>query len=225
MTRPPVQLDPLNSPHPIPWTWILTTHAKNQIGTTYYRSASLLSPDGQYAAYSRIQMQVQPELYQCRVRSVMFVENRQTGHLQTVSAASPLTAHPFALTEEADSPGMISILMPVSWSESGNQLLAREFEGIFCTGDASDYAVVWHRHHHTTTTLVPASIDYTHAILLGWSQQYPDSVLFKAGRMGRENWPLWAVDLQGRTFAAKSDKPLTFGQAVSHVWAGPQAAC
>ena len=78
-----VQLDPLDSPHPVPWNWVMATYAElnasQSVGVRYYRSPSLLSPDGQYAAYSRIQMQGQPELHHSRVTSVMFVENLQTG--------------------------------------------------------------------------------------------------------------------------------------------------
>lgn len=52
----------------------MTTHAdlsSERVGLRYYRSPSLVSPDGLYAAYSRMQMQVQLELYRSRVSSVM----------------------------------------------------------------------------------------------------------------------------------------------------------
>lgn len=226
MIEPTVQLDPLNSPHPVPWEWVMTTYAEvlatTGSGVRYYRSPSLISSDGRYAAYSRIQMQVQPELYRCRVSSVMFVENLQTGDLQTVVASSPLAEHPFSDGEEANFPGAIAILIPVSWNHTGDRILAREFEAMFSTSDMSDYAVIWDRNQNQSYTLSPARSFYTHAVLLGWSQTYPDEVLFKAGNLGDRTWPIWAVDLNGRTVAANQDKPLVFGQKVNNVWAGPQ---
>ncbi len=227
MTQAVVQIDPLDSPHPVPWNWVMTTHAEvtanGGTGLRYYRSPSLVSPDGQYAAYSRIQLQVQPELYQCRISSVMFVENLRTGDLRTISASSPLADNPFVSNEEADMPGIIAILIPISWSAKGDRVLARQFEGLFSTSDASDYAVVWDRQQNRTTTLSPNNDDYTNAVLLGWSRTNPDQVLFRAGELGEEEWPLWAVDLNGQTVAAIEDKPLIFGQTITHSWAGPQA--
>lgn len=227
MTQAVVQIDPLDSPHPVPWNWVMITHAEvtanGGTGIRYYRSPSLVSPDGQYAAYSRIQLQVQPELYQCRISSVMFVENLRTGDLRTISASSPLADNPFVSNEEADMPGIIAILIPISWSAKGDRVLARQFEGLFSTSDASDYAVVWDRQQNRTTTLSPNNDDYTNAVLLGWSRTNPDQVLFRAGELGEEEWPLWAVDLNGQTVAAIEDKPLIFGQTITHSWAGPQA--
>ncbi|MEW5858715.1 MAG: hypothetical protein AB1861_15220 [Cyanobacteriota bacterium] len=227
MTQAVVQIDPLDSPHPVPWNWVMTTHAEvtanGGTGIRYYRSPSLVSPDGQYAAYSRIQLQVQPELYQSRISSVMFVENLRTGDLRTISASSPLADNPFVSNEEADMPGIIAILIPISWSAKGDRVLARQFEGLFSTSDASDYAVVWDRQQNRTTTLSPDRDDYTNAVLLGWSHTNPDQVLFRAGELGEEEWPLWAVDLNGQTVAAIEDEPLIFGQTITHSWAGPQA--
>jgi hypothetical protein len=227
MTQSPVQLDPLNSPHPVPWTWILTTHAEVSktlgSGLRYYRTQSLISPDGKYAAYSRIQMQVQPELFRSHVNSVMFVENLQTGDLHTIMADSPLAAHPFSDSDGADLPGSVAILIPIAWSPAGDRILAREFEAMFSTSDASDYAVVWDRHLNRISTLAPSQINYTNAVLLGWSQTYPNRALFRAGNMGNLQWPLWAVDISGETVPAKDDKPVVFGRTVSNVWAGPQA--
>lgn len=226
MIEPTVQLDPLNSPHPIPWEWVMATHAEVRSttgsGVRYYRSPSLISNDGRYAAYSRIQMQVQPEIFRCRVSSVMFVENLQTGDLQTIVASSPLADYPFAGGGGADVPGAIAILIPVSWNQAGDRILAREFEAMFSTSDMSDYAVIWDRHQNQTYTLSPVRSLYTHAVLLGWSQTYPDEVLFRAGNLGERSWPVWAVNLSGRTVAANQDKPLVFGQKVNNVWAGPQ---
>lgn len=221
------QIDPLDSPHRIPWNWVLATHAEasanGNFGLQYYRSQSLVSPDGQYAAYSRIQMQVQPELYLSRVTSMMFVENLQTGDLRTIMASSPLADNPLSSNQEGDIPGAIAILVPVSWSKSGDRILARQFEGLFGTSDASDYAVVWDRRQNRTFTLAPEEIEYTNAVLLGWSQTNPDRILFRVGEMGNERWPVWAVDLNGQTTLALEDEPVVCGQIVNQVWTGPQA--
>ncbi|HLO48563.1 MAG TPA: hypothetical protein VK211_09140 [Kamptonema sp.] len=226
MIEPTVQIDPLNSPYPIPWGWILATHAEvsSSVGSDlrYYRSPSLISSNGEYAAYSRIEMQVQRELYRCRVSSVMFVENLRTGELQMVEAASPLAEYSFCSPEESDLPGAIAILIPVSWNKTGDRVLAREFEGIFNTSDMSDYAVIWDSKQNCSYTIAPARSLYTHAVLLGWSQSYPDEVLFRARNLGDRSWPVWAVDLSGRTVAANQDTPQVFGSQVSNAWAGPQ---
>lgn len=227
MMESPVQIDPLNSPHPVPWNWVLATQAEvtssGAPSVRYYRSQSLMSPDGEYAAYSRIQMQVQPEGFRSRISSTMFLENVKTGDLRVITATSPLSDNPFLENEAADMPGAIAILIPVSWSPSGDRILAREFEGIFNTSDASDYAVVWDRTRDRTSTLAPTRIEYSNAILLGWSQRSPDQVLFRAGTLGDPNWPLWTVDTRGQTTLSPNDKPLVHGTVVNNVWAGPQA--
>ncbi|HBB34016.1 MAG TPA: hypothetical protein DDZ80_27910 [Cyanobacteria bacterium UBA8803] len=227
MIETQVQIDPLNSPHPVPWNWVLASHAEltatETVGLRYYRSQSLVSPDGNYAAYSRLQMQGQPELYNSRVTSIMFLENLQTGDLRTITPSSPLADNPLVSSEAGDVPGTFAILMPISWSPSSDRLLARQFEGMFNTGDASDYAVIWDRQSNQVSTLAPQGIDYTNAVLLGWSQTNPDQVLFRAGVLGDENWPILAVDFHGDTALAFEDEPIVYGQAVNQVWTGPQA--
>ena len=222
-----VQVDPLNSPHPVPWSWVLATHAEvstnGYVSVQYYRSHSLISPDGQYAAYSRIRMKGQPELHRSRVTSVMFVENLQTGDLRTITASSPLADNPLTSSEEAYLPGTFSILIPISWSNSSDRILARQFEGLFGTSHASDYAVVWDCQQNYLSTIAPEEIDYTYAVLLGWSQNNPEQVLFRAGELGDENWSIWGVALNGQTALAVEEEPVVLGQVVNHVWAGPQA--
>lgn len=188
----------------------------------YYRSQSLISPDGQYAAYSRIQMQVHPEFFRSRVSSVLFLENLKTGSLQTVTASSPLSDNPFMPRKQTDTTGTISILIPIAWSERSDRLLAREFESLFCSDIASDYAVIWDSKLNRISTLAPTQISYTNAVVLGWSQTYPQRVLFRAGNMGEPDWMNWAVDLSGQTNAADGDKPVVFGQVVNSIWTGPQ---
>ncbi|NEP56822.1 MAG: hypothetical protein F6K31_07320 [Symploca sp. SIO2G7] len=223
-----VQVDPLNSPHPVPWSWVLATHAEvstnEHVSVRYYRSHSLISPDGQYATYSRIQIKGEPELHRSRITSVMFVENLQTGDLRTITASSPLADNPLTSSEETDLPGAFSIVLPISWSNSSDRVLARQFEGLLGTSNASDYAVVWDCQQHYLSTIAPEGIDYTYAVLLGWSQNKPEQVLFRTGELGNENWSMWSVTLNGKTTLAVEEKPMVFGQVINHVWAGPQVS-
>lgn len=222
-----VPLDPLNSPHPVPWEWVLTTHeevsAATEQGIRYYRSPALISPDGLYAAYSRIQFQIESELYRSRVSSVLFLENLETGDLRVISGQSPFVQGMLRSPDRRLNPGAITMLMPVSWTEDSSQVLAREFEGWFSSSDLSDYALIWDREENATYTLAPTQAGYTTAVLLGWSQNHPDQILFRAGTIGEEPWPLLAVTLQGETYLATEDQPLVIGQKKPSFWAGPQA--
>ncbi|MGK7924202.1 MAG: hypothetical protein AB4290_02930 [Spirulina sp.] len=222
---PEVPADPLNSNYPIPWHWVMATYADLKENPypdpRYYRSSSLISPDGLYAAYSRIAMQVEEQLFGSRVSSVMFLENLETGELQTITASSPLAEDSLGGSDRQ--PGAISILIPVSWSKEGDRLLARQFEGLFSASDASDYAVVWNRQTRITRTIAPVRVQYTNAVLLGWSTLYPQQVLFQAGVLGEEDWPFWAVDLDSQTTLANDDKPIVYGRFQQPVWTGPQA--
>ena len=222
-----VQLDPLNSPHPVPWNWVLANLTAapetESAQIRYYRSQALISPDGRYSAYSRIQMQVHPDFTQNRISSVLFLENLATGDLRTIIASSPLAEQPGMTATDQPLTGTIAILIPVAWSETGDRILAREFESIFGSDIASDYAVIWDRQRNHTRTVAPTRIQYTNAVLLGWSQAHPEQALFRAGNIGEAQWPLWTVDLTGRTTAAPEDQPLVFGRFVNSIWTGPQA--
>jgi hypothetical protein len=187
-----------------------------------YRSQSLISPDQQYAAYSRIQLQVETEFYQSQVNSVLFIENLRTGDLQTIIPTSPLANNPFA-NPMAERSGIISIAIPVSWSNSGDRLLAREFESIFGSDIASDYAVLVNRSLNRVSTIAPTQIHYTNAVLLGWSQAHPDRVMFEAGIIGESEWQRWTVDVSGQTQRAeRDDHPIVYGQVSTSIWTGPQ---
>ncbi len=230
------QVDPIGSPHPIPWKWILGTQetigAKGSSGVRYYRSVPVISPDGKYAVYSRVQMEVKPEMYNSRVTSVLFVEDKQTKKLRvmasTASVNDPLLSTNVSSSEQDAKNGKIGVLVPVSWSEKGDRFLARKFEGIFNTGDATDHAVIWDRQKDHANTVAPSQEEDGHekiAVLLGWSKNQPDRVLFRAGEMGDENWPLVQVGTDGKTInTTDTDQPMTFGQKITEVWAGPQVA-
>ncbi|MBW4516783.1 MAG: hypothetical protein KME11_16355 [Timaviella obliquedivisa GSE-PSE-MK23-08B] len=220
-----VQLDPLNSPHPIPWTWVTSIalgggFAPGYYG--YYRSQSLLSPNRDYAAYSRIQVQPAAHFTQSRVVSALFLENLRTGNLQTIMASSPFADSPFR-TSESEQAGTIAVLIPIAWSETGDRLLAREFEAIFGSSVASDFAVVWDSRTNQTQTLAPSRINYSNAVLMGWSQTHPEQVLFQAGMVGDPHWNFYTVKTNGQTQLAEDDRPITYGQVMTNIWAGPQA--
>ncbi len=219
--------DPLNSSYPVPWTWV--QQMQETIGTPatpqvrYYRSDALVSPDGHYAAYSRIQLQVLPEPTQNRVSSILFLENLTTGEIQLITASSPLAAQQLLLTYESQPLGAIAILIPVSWSATGDRILAREFESLFGTDIGSDYAVIWDRQHNRIHTIAPEPVNYSNAVLLGWSETQPHQVLFQAGNLGDESWPTYAVEPGGQTVVVTDVQPVAFGRRVTQTWSGSQA--
>ncbi|MEC4817309.1 MAG: hypothetical protein SAK29_29165 [Scytonema sp. PMC 1069.18] len=229
------QQDPIGSPHPIPWTWIQNTQqtvaSKSGSGVRYYRSVPVISPDGRYAIYSRVQIEVKPEMYNSRVNSVLFVEDRQTKQLRVVSSTSANIRDPLLKTSlsspNRESHGTIAVLVPVSWSEKGDRFLARKFEGAMNTSDVTDHAVIWNRQNKQSQTITPSQQQYKHeiAVLLGWSKERPTNVLFRAGEMGQEKWPKLTVTYDGTTVAATdADQPVTFGEKVKNIWADPHVA-
>ncbi|BAZ87893.1 hypothetical protein [Dolichospermum compactum] len=230
------QTDPIGSPHPIPWQWILATQeavgGKGGSGVRYYRSIPVVSPDGKYAIYSRVQMEVKPEMHNSRVNSVLFVEDRQTKRLRVMTSTSvvidPLLKRQASLPAEADRDGKMGVLVPVSWSEKGDRFLARKFVAIFNTADATDQAVIWNPQQNNLNVVSPVQSEDDHekiAILLGWSKKQPNDVLFRAGELGEENWPLLQVTNDGRTvdISAEGDQAVTFGERGS-IWGDPQLA-
>ncbi|QCS49257.1 hypothetical protein FEK30_07310 [Picosynechococcus sp. PCC 11901] len=222
---PQLITDPLHSPFPIPWQWILETQATvaagNQSSADVCRSPALNNGRHQYAAYSRIQLALRPQLQESQVTSVLFVENLQTGILSTVMARSPLAPQAFQEVEGNDAAGLISLLIPVSWSADGQRLLARQFEGFFNSGVMSDFAVVWDAKTQRSITLQPnIEAEYSHAILLGWSEQYAEDVLFQTGVMGEETWPIWRVSPSGDTNLARENHGVVYGDLLSPAWFG-----
>lgn len=227
-------VDPIGSPHPIPWKWIQATQeavsSKGGSGVRYYRSVPVISPDGRYAIYSRVQLEVNPEMHNSRVTSVLFVEDMQTKKLRVVSSTSRVNDPLLKVQtsqQSGDTQGTIAVLVPVSWSEEGGRFLARKFEGLMNTSDVTDHAVIWDRQKNHSHSVTPSHEEHQHeiAVLLGWSKAQPDHVLFRAGEMGDENWPLVTVADDGKTgTATNADQAVTFGEKVKDVWAGPQVA-
>ncbi|WP_353930284.1 hypothetical protein WJM97_18615 [Okeanomitos corallinicola TIOX110] len=228
--------DPMGSPHPIPWKWIMTTQeaigGNGGSGVRHYRSIPVISPDGRYAVYSRVQLEVKPAMHNSRVSSLLFLEDRQTKRLRVMSKTAeindPLLDQAF-IPQKTDQAGKIGVLVPVSWSQKGDRFLARKFVGIFNTADVTDHAVVWDRQQNQTRTVAPAQREDDHekiSILLGWSQKQPDHVLFRTGELGEENWPLVQVasDGTGVNITTEDDQPVTFGERDNKIWSEPQVA-
>ncbi|MGB6299696.1 MAG: hypothetical protein WBF90_26455 [Rivularia sp. (in: cyanobacteria)] len=229
------QQDPIGSPHPVPWKWITATQetvsSKTGSGVRYYRSAPVISPDGRYSIYSRVKLEVKPQMHKSRVSSVLFVEDRETNNLKVVASTSalidPLLKAKGMRGEVSQIPGKIGVLVPVGWSENGERFLARKFEGLFNTAHASDQALIWNRQKNRANTVAPSQKNHQYdiAVLLGWSKNAPDNVVFQAGEMGQETWPTITVANDGKTIATPEvDQPTTFGRKVNDVWAGPQVA-
>ena len=229
------QQDPIGSPHSIPWKWITATQetvsANGGSGTRYYRSVPVTSPDGRYSIYSRVKLEVKPEMHKSRVSSVLFVEDRKTNNLKVVASTSalvdPLLKAKKMQGKNSQIPGKIGVLVPVGWSENGERFLARKFEGLFNTAHATDKALIWNRQKNHANTVAPSQKNHQYdiAILLGWSKNTPDNVVFRAGEMGQETWPTITVANDGKTVATPEvDQPTTFGRKSTDIWAGPQVA-
>lgn len=207
--------DPLNSAFPVPWAWVLErlTQSPTASQLHYFRSPTLRSPDGQYAAYSRIQLRVgEHPLITSQVSSALFVENLKTEDIHAIPIHAPFANNPFIRDAELESAGTIAIALPVSWSAAGDRLLIREFESIFSSNLASDFAVIWDGATQTAYTCAPSGFPYSHAVLLGWSGDRPEQVLFEAGMIGEPDAQRWRVDCQGQTTAAPTDQPAIFGR-------------
>jgi hypothetical protein len=229
--------DPIGSPHPIPWNWMISTQEslgkRGASAVRQYRSLPVVSPDGKYSVYSRVQMEVKPEMYNSRVTSVLFIEDKQTGRLKVLTATStlhdPLLNRQPAVPEQPHTSGTIEVLVPVSWSEKSDRFLARKFVGLFNTADVTDYAVIWDQQQNRINTVTPSYGENEHekiAVLLGWSKKQPSNVLFRTGELGEENWPLLEVTSNGKTIttAIDRDQPVTYGERNAQIWAKPQVA-
>lgn len=212
-------MDPLSSPHPIPWNWILTTQTEvsqgEGSGLRSYQTPPMGSPDGEYRAYARILLRVEPQLFQTRVSSQMLIENSRTGREEILQAAAPMATAAVAGSSEAELDGTIAISIPLSWSKNGDRLLVRHFEGLFCASEATDYALIWDRRQQTTVTLAPSRIHHTHATLLGWSEADPNRVLFRIGCLGKPDWRTCSVNLSGVTMDAQDDRSVVYGHESS----------
>ncbi|QUS61876.1 hypothetical protein [Synechocystis sp. PCC 7338] len=222
--------DPLDSPYPVPWSWIVRTQQdyaeQKRSGLRYYRSPALVSPSGQYAAYSRIEVRAEPNSYESKVLGVMFIENLATGKLQVVRASSPIASYLQKVGEDSpEMAGVISILLPASWSEEGDRLLARQMEGAFNSSDISDYGVVWQGGGIRTLSAMPKTNMEFSATLLGWHQGDPHQVLFQVSHFDQEEDgnSLVSVALDGKVQPARAPAVIAYGKRVSRSWSGVQS--
>ncbi len=218
------QYDPLNSPFPVPWHWLVAAQqSPGHGGYSYYRTSSLISPDQQYSSYSRIRLQAGHALADSRANSVLFVEDLVNSSLYAPLAASPLGNYPPAADPQAEVAGSFSLLMPIAWSMTGRYLLSRQFEGFFCSAYASDYAVVWDSKSRQSQTLAPRGVEHSYCVLLGWSSPQADGVLFRCGILGNPYPRKWLVTLDGQTLPATDQtKAFTYGK-VDDAWVGPHS--
>lgn len=212
------ETDPIASPFPLPWAWIIEQQklaALNHLPQTYsQKTAVFISPDGLYQAQAELIFQADPNFAHNQLTSTLTITNIQTQAVQQWQSTSLIDPE---LRQDlpADGAGLIAVLWPVGWSASGEQLLIRHFQGLFSTDFASDVAVIWSRPQQTLTAVWPQSVDYDHAILLGWSQDQPDQVLFRTATMGESKTQVWAVNGQQEMLARPNDRPLVYGQTLT----------
>jgi hypothetical protein len=102
------------------------------------RSQPLSSPDGHWSAYSRIRYRVSPAAG-AKLTSVLFAQDSRTGQLQ-VAYAPPLLL-PSPATSPAAFDNHFLFLLPMEWQSE--ELLVREYEGVFQSNVAANQAVVW----------------------------------------------------------------------------------
>ncbi|MGB8700470.1 MAG: hypothetical protein WCD18_13730 [Thermosynechococcaceae cyanobacterium] len=219
--------DPLNSHFPIPWNtiWGYQTQV-SQTGRAIalrYLGPELLSPDGKIKAYTETQIQIEPELSKSHIFSQLMLATSQGKVLHRIPSTMHLGQGAVRETTARHLVGTISILTPATWSADGQQLLVRQFEAVFGSDVSSDYAVVWNRQTQQARSIAPAPNNYDTATLLGWSQVYPDQVLFRTSLLGEPESAVLAVDLHGATIASPSDRPLRVGQFRSPKLTAPQA--
>jgi hypothetical protein len=212
---PKTGADPIASPYPIPWGWVEKAQAEvkrsGRAEVRTYQSEQMVSPDGEYAAYSQIRMQVKSQFTDSQISSALVIKHLPTGQIQQIELPTSLlrnSARPTDLT------GTIAILWPVGWSQTGDRLLIRNFVALTGSDIASDSAVVWYRQSKRTTTILPQSVDYDTAVLMGWSATHPNQLLFRTSLLGNSQEQLWAVNEQGQTIAAPGDRPLIYGQRI-----------
>lgn len=202
-------VDPINSQYAIPWKVILeaqdTASRTGQVQSFRYRSALSIAPDQQTRAYSELNLTLHPNPSQSLVQSQLFIETEQqtytlpaTLHLEM----GELSAHGLA--------GTFAVMIPAAWSADSQSLLLRQFEGLFGSDVASDYAMVWQKSNPGLQTYRPTDLDYDSATLMGWSQNRPGEILFQTRILGQANSQLVTVSPQnsGATLASPSDRPM-----------------
>ncbi|MFN4279056.1 hypothetical protein [Thermosynechococcus sp.] len=208
-----VVTDPLQSPFPLPWKWIDDGHtaalkAKKSLRFTQ-QTPQYVSPDGRYVAQATLYFTAHPEAQRQQLVSILEIRDRQTGNQQRIESLKEMPRE--FLAEVPQGQGLIAVLVPVGWSETGNRLLVRQLGGLFATDLISDSAWIWQAGVGHVATVYPTADEYDFATLLGWSSTDPQRVLFQTQTMGNPKATIWAVDTQGSTQLAQGDRPRVYG--------------
>lgn len=208
-----VVADPLQSPFPLPWQWIEDGHAavvkaKKSLRFTQ-QTPQYISPDGRYVAQATLYFTAHPEAHRQQLMSILEIRDRQSGIQQRIESLKEMP--PEFLAEVPQGQGLIAVLVPVGWSETGNRLLVRQLSGLFATDLISDGAWIWQAGVGHVATVYPTADEYDFATLLGWSTTDPQRVLFQTQTMGNPKATIWAVDTQGSTQLAQGDRPRVYG--------------
>ncbi len=206
--------DPLASAYPIPWRWVWSIQAQAERTRrpiwSITQSPTLISPDGRYRAFSRVQVIAQRDYTRTQVSSTL--------HILSSRGAPPIVLQPVGQPRRPE-PGQLWVLVPVSWSADGKQLLVRQVFGWFGSSEISDSALVWQGEGQRARIVTPQAVAHTHALLLGWSREMPTSILFETRILGLERPSRWQVDLDGLTLAVRDeDAPVTYGIAQGTTW-------
>jgi hypothetical protein len=203
--------DLLNSQYAIPWQAIQqaqeTVTRTGQTQSFRYRSPVSIAPDQQTQAYSELHLTLHPKSSHSFINSQLIIETK------TQTYRFPATLHLELAAQSTTStvmPGTFSILMPAAWSADGQSLLLRQFEGLFGSDVASDYALVWQPAQPALQSYRPTAVDYDSATLMGWSQNRPGEILFQTRLLGNPTSQLVTVSPQnnGATLASPSDRPM-----------------
>ncbi|MCH9055314.1 hypothetical protein [Parathermosynechococcus lividus] len=209
----PTATDPLQSPFPLPWTWIEQGHEaalKAQKPLSYrQQTARYVSPDGRYVAEATLYFQAAPQAFEQQLTSILEITDLHTGDRQRIDSLQEVPRE--FLAEVPRHQGLIAVLVPVGWSQRDNRLLVRQFMGLFASDLVTDAAWIWQPGRGHVATVYPTAADYDVATLLGWSHTYPDQVLFQTHVMGDAQATLWAVDSHGSTQLAQGDRPAVYG--------------
>lgn len=204
--------DPLSSPFPLPWAWVEQAHEiacqHNQSFRHLLDSRRYVSPDGEYVASATFVLITHPEAYRQELTSVLEITHLPSGQQERFESIATVPPEYLSdLPQQGTTQGLIAVLMPVGWSEGGDRLLVRQFQGIFSSDFASDGAWIWERDLGHIATVYPMADDYDFAVLLGWSSEQRDQVLFHTQLMGDPHGHTWAVDIHGDTLAAQGAVP------------------
>lgn len=203
--------DLLNSQYAVPWPTIQqaqdTVTRTGQAQSFRYRSPVSIAPDQQTRAYSELHLALHPKPSHSFINSQLVIETK------TQTYRFPSTLHLELAAQSSTSnatPGTFSIIMPAVWSADGQSLLLRQFEGLFGSDVASDYALVWHASQSALQSYRPTAVDYDSATLMGWSQNRPGEILFQTRLLGQPTSQLVTVSPQNSstTLASPSDRPM-----------------